>query len=311
MIQEYALEPEMVARADRVLGGRLLSGFKMGKGRIVARYPKKWKRQVWDAFNDTSDIDRTRLEVLVNGLFEFAAPRGEVHWDPDATCWLDNAVVEHQRLPFHAIIARSNPGKHSHVVSARALLEGTAPLWEAVGSCVVERKADLMADMIAPVLKRGSILLFVDPHFGPERPRYRRALESFLKCVKERTGAPPKRVEILTSADKTGSRSFFETECQKRLRQCVPEGMRVAIRRLQEKPGGEGLHNRYVLTELGGVRFDYGLDEGNSGTTDDLSLLERHVYEQRWRQYVGNDGGPPPAFDQEGDLIHVVGSRRL
>lgn len=311
MIQEYALEPEMVANADRILGGRLLSGFKMGKGRIVARYPKRWKRHVWDAFNDTSDVGRTRLEVLVNELFEFAAARGEVHWDSTAASWLDNAVVEHQRLPFHAIIARTNPERHAHVVTARAVLEETAPLWAAVGSSLVERKADLMADLIAPVLKRGSVLIFVDPHFGPEKRRYRRTLESFLKRVKERAAALPKRVEILTSAGKTGLRSFFETECQKKLRQCVPVGMRVAIRRLQEKPGGEGLHNRYVLTELGGVRFDYGLDEGSSGTTDDLSLLERHVYEQRWRQYVGNDGGPPPAFDQEGEPVHVVGSRRL
>ncbi len=311
MIQEYALEPEMVANADRILGGRLLSGFKMGKGRMVARYPKRWKRHVWDAFNDTSDMDRTRREVLVNELFEFAAGRGEVHWDSTAASWLDNAVVEHQRLPFHAIIARTNPGRHSHVVAARGVLEETAPLWAAVGSCFVEREAGLMADRIAPVLKRASVLMFVDPHFGPEKKRYRRTLESFLERVKDRPGAPPRRVEILTSTRKTGCRSFFETECQGRFRRCVPVGMRVAIRRLREKPGGEGLHNRYVLTELGGVRFDYGLDEGNPGTTDDLSLLERHVYEQRWRQYVGSDGGPPPAFDQEGELIHVVGSRRL
>ena len=310
MIQEYALEPEMVANADRILGGRLLSGFKMGRGRIAACYTKKWKRLVWQAFNDTSDLDRTRLEVLVNGLFEFTISRGEVHWD-SAAGWLDNAVLEHERLPFHAIIAGSNPGRHSHVLTSDAVLEKTAPLWAAAGSCVVPREATPMADKIAPILQRGSVLVFVDPHFGPEKPRYRRTFESFLERVNDRPGAPPKRVEILTSTSKTGCRSSFETECQGRFRRCVPVGMRVVVRRLNEKPRGEGLHHRYVLAKFAGVRFDWGLDDGKPGNTDEVSLLERHVYVTRWRQYVDEDGGPPPAFDQEGQAIVVVGSRRL
>lgn len=311
MVREYALDPQLVATADRILGGRLRSGFKMGQGRIVARYPKKWRRLVWDAFNDTSDMDRTRVEVLIGELFEFTTSRGEVLWDPAATCWLDNAILEHERLPFHAIITGSNPGKHADILTADAVLEEPAPLWNAVGSCVVPREASLMADTIGPVLQRGSVLVFVDPHFGPEKPRYRRTFESFLERVKDRPGAPPKRVEILTSTSNATCRSSFETECQGRFRQCVPIGMRVVIRRLNEKPRGEGLHHRYVLTEFAGVRFDWGLDDGKPGNTDELSLLERHVYVTRWRQYVDEKGGPPPAFDQEGQAIVVVGRRRV
>lgn len=316
MVREYALDPQVVATADRILGGRLRSGFKMGKGRIVARYPKRWKRLVWDAFrafNDTSDLDRTRLEVLVNELFEFTSSRGEICWDPAAACWLDNAIREHERLPFHAIIADSNPDKHPRILTADAVLnelEESALLWAAVGSCIVKRKAGLMADKIAPVLRMCSVLVLVDPHFGPEKSRYRRTLESFLERAKECPGTLPKRLEILTSASKTGCRSCFEKECHNRLPACVPRGMRIVVRRLESKPGGESLHNRYVLTEFGGVRFDHGLDEGKPGTTDDLSLLERHVYVERWRQYHAKDGGPPPAFEQEGQPIVVAGQRR-
>ena len=49
-------------------------------------------------------------------------------------------------------------------------------------------------------------------------------------------------------------------------------------------------------------------DEGKPGHTQRLSLLERHVYVERWRRYHAKDGGPPPAFDQEGQAIVVVGS---
>lgn len=307
MVREYALDPQVVATADRVLGGRLRSGFKMGQGRIMARYPKKWRQLVWDAFHDTSDMDRTRLEVLINEIFEFTAGRGEVCWDPDAASWLDNAVVEHQRLPFHAIIAGSNPGNHPHILTAEAVLEESASLWATDRSCVVKREAGLLADTIAPFLKRCSVLVFVDQHFGPDKYRYRRTFEAFFDRMEKRPGTPPTRVEILTGASKTGCRSFFETECQERLSRCVPLGMQVVVRRLNEKPEGEGLHPRYVLTESGGVRFDHGLDEGKRGQTDDLELLERGLYVKRWRQYVDEDAGPPPAFDQEGQEIVVVG----
>jgi hypothetical protein len=53
---------------------------------------------------------------------------------------------------------------------------------------------------------------------------------------------------------------------------------------------GDRLHNRYVLTDLGGVTLGIGLDAGNEGETDDLVLLSRAQYTHRWSQYVGNDG---------------------
>ena len=80
------------------------------------------------------------------------------------------------------------------------------------------------------------------------------------------------------------------------------------VRRLSEKQGGERLHNRYILTDLGGVTFGIGLDEGADGGTDDLALMGRGQYELRWSQYVGN---PPAGFEQEGMPVEVIGTRRM
>jgi hypothetical protein len=80
------------------------------------------------------------------------------------------------------------------------------------------------------------------------------------------------------------------------------------VRRLGQKTGGEKLHNRYILTDLGGVAFGVGLDEGDDGETDDLTLMDRALYELRWSQY---DGDPPPGFEQEETPVEVEGTRRL
>ena len=42
----------------------------------------------------------------------------------------------------------------------------------------------------------------------------------------------------------------------------------MKVRRLKQKQDGEKLHNRYILTDLGGVTFGTGLDEGKKGETD-------------------------------------------
>ncbi len=84
--------------------------------------------------------------------------------------------------------------------------------------------------------------------------------------------------------------------------------MRVLVRRLSERPDGERLHNRYILTDLGGVSFGIGLDDGNEGETDDVALMGREQYDRRWSQYGGD---PQMGFQQVGMPVEVVGTRRI
>ena len=173
----------------------------------------------------------------------------------------------------------------------------------------VKRNAVEMAEVVAPMLECSSIVIFVDPHFGPEPLRYRRPFEAFLEqMVRHRPGEMPKRIEVQTAAEYTGTEEFFRGECKRRLRRCVPEGIQVLVRRLKQKQDGEKLHNRYILTDLGGVAFGTGLDEGNEGETDDITLMDRDQYQLRWSQYGGN---PPAGFDQEETPVEVVGTRKL
>jgi hypothetical protein len=310
MIYEYALEPELVATwTDRRDFRYFVERFGLGQGRIVSRYPKRWTRLVWDAFDGAGELDRKRLEELLARLSECMVRRADIHWDPASASWLDNAEREHERRPFHAIVARANPRGHPRVLVGADLDERSEPLWAASRGRSVQREAGAMADAVAPALRSSSVVIFVDPYFGPERSRHRRPFEAFLeRMLKDRPGRAPERVEVHTAAEETGTEDFFRGECHARLRRCVPEGMRIVIRRLGQKAGGEKLHNRYVLTELGGIAFGVGLDDGDDGETDDLTLLDREVYELRWSQY---NGDPPPGFDQDEASVEVIGTRKL
>jgi hypothetical protein len=132
-------------------------------------------------------------------------------------------------------------------------------------------------------------LHLIDPYFHPETARHRKMLEAILDVVATH-GLQPAVIRVHCGM-KEGP-DYFQVEAEKMAAR-LPFGISVEFRRWRQRSGGEQLHNRYVLTDLGGVALGTGLDEGDAGETDDVNLLTRTQYELRWSQYVGTPG----AFD--------------
>ena len=303
MIYEFALEPELVATwADRQVGRYFIEKFGLGEPRLVSRYPKRWKKLVWDAFTSDDELARTRMTELLSRLSEKMVKRRTVLWESDAD-WLQNAENEHGRVPFHVILARVNPRGHSAVLIAEEVGDATER-WNAPRGISVARTAASMSIAVAAMLRVAEVVVLVDPHFGPENLRHRRPLEAFIKAALDGRpcGVAP-RLVFHSSVDNGRTQKFFEDTSRDRLPRCIPRGLRLALIRLRQKGGGEQLHNRYILTELGGVMFGVGLDEGAQGDTDDILLLDREQYEARWRQYVDDESAferPEPTITIEG-----------
>jgi hypothetical protein len=60
----------------------------------------------------------------------------------------------------------------------------------------------------------------------------------------------------------------------------------VTFRCAANFPDGDKLHNRFVLTDVGGVSLPYGTQALGVSVFDDLSLLYRGQYEERWWQFT-------------------------
>ena len=118
-----------------------------------------------------------------------------------------------------------------------------------------------MAASIAPLLHYSKQIIFVDPHFTCES-RFLNALRAFLtQSVRYVT---PGRLEYHTQASR--SSSWFRNQITSN---AIPElGILgdvpiyfIRWARL-ERAESDKMHPRYVLTERGGISFDFGLDEG-------------------------------------------------
>ena len=308
MLHEYAVDPDLVVSwVDRGTGRYFIDKFGLGSPRVLSRYPRsQWKKLVWRAWykadGDCQD-NKKRMEVLIKKLWDEMVDRRSPEWD-SRRAWWENAVVEHKRLPFHAILARVNPTRDSAILVADELDESTRR-WNPPRSIRVPRRADDIGQAVGGLLRTATDIVFVDPYFDPYSPGHVNVLAACLRiCLQQRATASP-RVRILGSQKKLNHEQF-ERQCRQALPRRLPSGQDVTICRLTERPRGEKLHNRYVLTELGGVSFGASLTEAGNGATDDLSLLDRQVYRDRWQQYASD----VPAFDCPERAITVTGTGR-
>ncbi|MDM8548922.1 hypothetical protein QUF72_02545 [Desulfobacterales bacterium HSG2] len=221
---------------------------------------------------------------------------------------MKNAEREHKRCPFHAILVKDIPDR-SHLNKAvfkGSNLKHDITEWNHETMVTVERKAKDMAKAVSPMLSNCTEAIFIDPHFDPEKDKYRVTIKAFLQeIVNHRCTFSPKRIEVHAS-DRDDKPSFdeFSRRCNdNNLRSCIPKGMTVCFKRWKEKQNGEHekLHNRFILTNIGGVAFLFGLDEGDG--SDIVVLLTRKVYEQIWEQYAESN----PAFDLD-DSVEIEGT---
>lgn len=303
MIYEYAIEPELAvawAKSQKDFES-YYEKFGLGQSKIMSEFPKfkNWRKQFRQAAAGVQDFELQRITALFSLLVERRVLRDGFKYDGTIS-WLENAETENNRCPFQAILSSENPRKHERVLSPGFIKSSI--LWKTEEQDFCPRLSNNMAQLVLPILSNCSKLYLIDPHFGPENPRHRRPIEAFLKCMaNNRFGKPlPDRIEIHIS-DKAAF-EFFKDTCQEKLPDLIPSGYRVKLKRWIARPGGEKFHQRFILTDIGGVEVDPGLDDGNKGESFKVMLLKRKMFEKHWQDFIA-----APAFDLAETPLEIIG----
>lgn len=286
MLCEFAIEPAVLSTWDNFR--YFIDRVGVEHGRLIAQFPKSWKRLVYEALTEFRGT--TRMAVVEERLrrLDPAITKSRRPYDGSRE-WLVNAEAQQTgNSPFDAIIACSNPRKNTAVLVATDVSDET-PRWAVPRERKIARRALDLATAASSLISCSREILLVDPHFNPWEPRWREAFAAVCKAL-ETTRQPPTRTELHVSAWRPDGQPKWDVhefcrECTRRLAVSVPAGLRIRIVIWKQKAGGERIHGRYVLTERGGIRFEGGLDPGSDGETTDVSLLTRQLYDERWKDY--------------------------
>ena len=191
------------------------------------------------------------------------------------------------------------------------------PNWLAPLETPVLRTATSMATRLEPMLRCATRILFIDPHFSASELRFRNPLEEFLKIICD--GSRKVTLEYHTMHnDQKPAWNLFLRNCQTKLPRLIPRGFTLTVRRWEERDVGEELHDRYILTNIGGVAIPRGLDEKEGlderdrGTIDILRL-SFETWQQRLEEYGYYNSEPifdpeRSAFDMEGEVC-IAGTK--
>lgn len=283
MIHEFAIEP---AAIDNWKDFRFVfDQVGVEHGRLISRFPRKWPSMVIEAIElnpKTRDVERLRIvERLRSSDTKIA--RMNRSYDPEMS-WLLNVQVQQKKNPFRAVVGRCNEIDANNFLNISEL-DDTHPLWKISHDAVVPRKAWDLACCARLLMQISRKIIIIDPNFDPVHERF---LETFSHLITFALDHhKPERLELHAEYGffkEQKRENDWKSDCLNNLSPTIPEGFSIEVFQWEAKFLGDKPHARYILTEFGGIRYDYGLDKGEGQTTD-VSLIGPDAYKQRWQDY--------------------------
>lgn len=236
----------------------------------------------------------------------------------DAPAWRAHVEHEHARRPLEAavVVDRSMLSSRGGVPMLQhgAFTEASNSCWVKDRRTHRRTSTDIVA-VLEPMLRCARSIRLVDPYFDPQSSSYVSALDEVVRasCARRSPSELPK-IEVHTALDvqlQHGSRVYYDWRRDPNARAgsslrletaAVRElGVRMSVEMRQRHgawPSGarvelvlwkkhrETMHNRYLLTEHGGVLLGAGYDTHSApDATDDAALLSPAQYAVRSRLY--------------------------
>ncbi len=279
MFKEIAVDPAAVA-ASYLQFNHIIDRFGIPEGRLIAAFPSKWKRLVYEAASAQlkGHLDLKRIEERLRKLPQTALLSRERPGQGCAEDWVRAAIEEHRRLPFDAVVAAPDVGEPGFLQPADVSVEH--PSFATNRQWHVRRDAASMADCCGPLWSSSSHIKLVDPHFDASSRRFKRPFLEFMRRAR-----PGSLVDIFRG-DQIDIQQYLNG-VQRALAETAPEGI---VLRLFIRPHYP-MHNRFVLSDVGGVSFQIGLDDDATGERpeDIVTVLQNDVWSREWTTYAGDD----------------------
>ncbi|MCG8317804.1 MAG: hypothetical protein MI976_31725, partial [Pseudomonadales bacterium] len=274
--------------------------------RLISDVPKDWQRSAFQAINNLphetcKPVHRKTLKESLKRLLRsnLVKNRGASS-NGLGVPWIEFVAEENSKYPFAAILGLDAQTTPVQVFGFEELLFDSPKSWNKDDQDHVVRNAEAIVEAMSPLLIVSKSVQLVDPHFSFIRPtweRYEPVLRGLVKKLDQfNFGRGIKTVSIHTS-DKLGSMS---QQLENAAREWLPEGISVKVYHWPESK----MHDRFVLTDVGGLYYGHGLDEASPGKAGEVlvSVLDHATY----RQELGKvTGAPTRSYDVCGEVKNI------
>ena len=201
--------------------------------------------------------------------------------------WCKEALASHENLPLNGIIVsgytKNTYRKNTLVESVKELSSSTTCTWWSPedGSIRLKRNIDAYKDNLKLILRHANSIMFVDPYIDPERHNYTHFIQ-LLKAMGKRNPKP--RVEIHRkiplSSEKTEDQIKNNMEISFRRKfKSVLKSLKIKIFVWDD------FHDRYLISNLGGISIPNGFDTSNDKRKTTWTRLGRRALADVEREF--------------------------
>lgn len=311
MIYEYAIDPALVKgwAISRDIG--LAPQFGLDNRRVVADFPNNWEGEVtgalWEHFGwDAGDPDYIEASSHLNALLKYIQPSVQREHKGTDQPWLRQALNSHDVEPFHAILTSEAVEGCDDVITPEVVRNLRNTRWYLPTIDLTTKTPEALAAQLAPLLRTATRIILVDPYFEADRPGYMEVLSLLIqRAISNRApGRGWPEVTVMTGVgDRERPASGLPVEDQLRneakhrcgkarelLGKCIPKGLVVNFMCIAKFESGDQIHNRLLLTDVGGAIIPYGTQALGDSVFDDITPLFAGQHRIRWRQYGKGEG---------------------
>lgn len=297
MIKEIAVEPELIIELSKNTNRawRKLIGSKFGvnTGVLKSRYPENWNGAFRRAFEKSSlkDLEKKAAEELFSLITEFQIKRTDTSW-VGGNSWLKNSLYEHERKPFKAIACKKDiyqTGKNI-IVDFDDVRNGDADNIDLLNNnykARVSRSNSDLTDILADSFYHAKKFIIIDAFFDPFKRDYTVPLLELITGLSEKK--KPEHFPEILIIKREGDGRKVEDPLRRVVLPKLPEALKLKFLVYDEKPRKEEFHNRYILSDIGGIVIDPGFARNmDSGSTDnyDVNLMNASQYLDIMRIYI-------------------------
>ncbi|MFY0700381.1 MAG: hypothetical protein JXR04_06135 [Bermanella sp.] len=281
MYSVFGIEPESVNNWHDLR--HITEKFGFSKGLLIGQYPKKWMKMVIDSSkeNGVGDIELAKIIEKLQQIKDDRFYKTGLPFSPDKE-WIDNIEGDGVIDNFNSVITkdRNFPPKFYQSDNIEE------NVFEDHRETQVERKASCLAGLSSKLLLMSKTLILIDPYFQPKR-KCTSVIDEFLK-IKHESGIDFEKIEVFTSY------SNYAVSDEQYIEDYIKEtkldfDFLVEIIRLDNDLLDFDFHARYLLTDVGGIRYDRGfvepLDHAKRDTKTDVACLTNHMYKELVAKY--------------------------
>jgi hypothetical protein len=308
MIKTFAIDPDAIKDAEVCAHFRY---FGFDKGRIIGAIPNEWINELTRALSEIEPTRESRIRIHVEELMKTGAIQRLPGISP-TNSWIETAIATSDDF-IQGIIVESKKGNGDKRLLDSNDLGDKGSIWDVPSHLVINRNAKEMAQQVAVFMRHAKLIRFIDPYYCA-KPRY---LSFVHECVDIRRQWPSKSrlcLEFHFVVKPNGYGSDLESirsETIGEFSKCSDATIRSVHKKMRPRDScaffqwvdsrvdaADRFHERYLLTELGGVEFGGGLDSKRSKETTSVSRLSSQTIEKLEQTYSKSGSRLTPVRDQ-------------